>query len=93
VVVDLERKLILRDSESTEYDRHCFGKIFRKVRDAAAEKRHPHGNEALICPSIGAKNFQDLRDTARHSPHACWLHLARDRSHHRPRPREHNAHH
>ena len=63
-VIDLERKLILRDRDGGEYDRHYFGKMFRKVRDAAAQKRQTHGNQALVCPNIADKNFQDLRDTA-----------------------------
>jgi integrase len=59
----LDRPLIQRDTDGTPHDdRHYFGKQFRLVRDAAADKMGEDGKP--LCPHIADKNFQDLRDTA-----------------------------
>jgi hypothetical protein len=62
-VISLDRPLIRRDTSAEPHDdRHYFGKQFRLVRDAAADKMGEDGKP--LCPNIADKNFQDLRDTA-----------------------------
>lgn len=54
IVIDPNEPLIIREDTGRFYDVHAYRKAFRRAREAAA----------LDCPSVAAKRFQDLRDTA-----------------------------